>query len=161
VRQQKAEELLFYTDLANPEPLSALPVRPKQYNFLVLTDDIDTIEWYFPEFLQENPVKGFCVMGELIKAAFGTKVTPKLRHYDPTNTRRQYQAEIFCELYPNFPQYKQHVAAFVERNYCTMINDEDHPTPQDVLQFLKPDEVIRLNEWILTRGPNLHQSLGE
>ena len=99
-------------------------------------------------------------MGELIKAAFGTKVTPKLRHYDPNNTDRDYQAEIFCELYPNFPQYKQHVAAFVERNYCTMINDEDHPTPQDVLQFLKPHEVIRLNEWILTRGPNLHQSLG-
>jgi len=100
-------------------------------------------------------------MGELIKAAFGTKVTPKLRHYDPNNTDLDYQAEIFCELYPNFPQYKQHVAAFVERNYCTMINDEDHPTPQDVLQFLKPDEVRRLNEWILTRGSNLHQSLGE
>jgi hypothetical protein len=100
-------------------------------------------------------------MGELIKAAFGTKVTPKLRHYDPKNANQEYQAEIFCELYPNFPQYKQHVAAFVERHYCTMINDEDHPTPQDVLQFLKPDEVILLNEWILTRGSNLHQSLGE
>ena len=97
-------------------------------------------------------------MGELIKVAFGTKVTPKLRHYDPNNTRQDYQEEIFCELYPNFPQYKQHVDAFVERNYCTVINDEDHPTPQDVLQFLKPDEVRRLNEWILTRGPNLHLS---
>jgi hypothetical protein len=42
-----------------------------------------------------------------------------------------------------------------------MINDEDHPTPQDVLQFLKPDEVIRLNEWILTRSHHLHQSLGK
>jgi len=98
-------------------------------------------------------------MGELIKAAFGTKVTPKLRHYDPNNTRQEYQEEIFCELYPNFPQYKAHVDAFVERNYCTVINDEDHPTPQDVLQFLKPDEVRRLNEWILTRGPNLNLSI--
>ncbi len=97
-------------------------------------------------------------MGDLIKAAFGTKVTPKLRHYDPHNTDKAYQAEIFCELYPNFPQYKAHVDAFVERNYCTVINDEDHPTPQDVIQFLKPDEVRRLNEWILTRGPHLHLS---
>ena len=29
-------------------------------------------------------------MGELIKAAFGTKVTPKLRHYDPNNTDLDY-----------------------------------------------------------------------
>jgi len=42
-----------------------------------------------------------------------------------------------------------------------MINDEDHPTPQDVLQFLQPDEVILLNEWILTRGSILHQYIGE
>ena len=100
-------------------------------------------------------------MGELIKAEFGSKVTPKLRKFDPNNTDPDYQADIFSDLYLNFPQYKAHVAAFVERNYCTMINDEDHPTPEDVLQFLKPEEVRRLNEWILTRGPNLHQSLGE
>ena len=106
-------------------------------------------------------VPEFYVMGELIKAEFGSKVTPKLRKFDPNNRDEAYQADIFSELYPNFPQYQQHVAAFVERNYCTMINDEDHPTPQDVLQFLKPDEVRRLNEWILTRSSHLHQSLGK
>jgi len=89
-------------------------------------------------------------MGELIKAAFGTKVTPKLRHYDPNNTDLDYQAEIFCELYPNFPQYKQHVAAFVERNYCTMINDEDHPTPR--LQFASVPRQINLSRIFLLRN---------
>ncbi len=94
-------------------------------------------------------------MGDLIKGPFGTKLTPKLVKYDPHNTDEAYQAEIFCELYPNFPQYKAHVAAYVERNYCTMINDEDHPSPKDVLKYLKPYEVLRLNEWILTRGRHI------
>lgn len=94
-------------------------------------------------------------MGDLIKAEFGSKLTAKLLKYDRDNTDADYHAEIFRELYPNFPQFKAHVAAFVERNYCTMINDEDHPTPDHILQYLKPEEVIRLNEWIMTRGPGI------
>lgn len=92
-------------------------------------------------------------MGDLVEAKFGTKLTPKLLKYDPSNSDPEYQADIFRDLFNNFPQYKAHVAAFVERNYCTMVNDEDHPTPDDVLKFLKHDEVRWLNEWIQTRGP--------
>ncbi|MFQ5482454.1 MAG: hypothetical protein ACE5ER_06805, partial [Nitrospinaceae bacterium] len=62
------------------------------------------------------------------------------------------QAGIFCVLFSEFPQFKAHVAAYGERHYCTVINDEDHPSPQKVLLFLKPEEIKWLNEWILTRG---------
>ena len=100
-------------------------------------------------------------MGSLIKAEFGTKLTPKLLKYDPTDRHPEYQADIFRELFPNFPQFKAHVAAYVERNYCTVVNDEDHPTPDHVLKFLKPHEVHLLNEWILTRGPRFISSSGK
>ena len=100
-------------------------------------------------------------MGNLIKAEFGTKLTPKLLKYDRANNGRQYQADIFTELFPNFPQFKAHVAAYVERHYCTVINDEDHPTPEHVLKFLNPHEVQMLNEWILNRGPGFIPSSGK
>ena len=93
------------------------------------------------------------LMGHLIKAEFGTKLTPKLLKYDSSNDSQEYQADIFTELFPNFPQFKAHVAAYVERHYCTVINDEDHPTPAHVLKFLDEKEVHMLNEWILSRGP--------
>jgi hypothetical protein len=100
-------------------------------------------------------------MGTLIKAEFGTKLTPKLLKFDPKNLDPSYQADIFCDLFSNFPQYKAHVAAYVERNYCTVINDEDHAHPENVLKFLKEEEVRRLNEWILTRGPGIAQTSSE
>ena len=91
-------------------------------------------------------------MGVVIRADFKTRLSPKLLRFDPDNPDPAYHSEIFSELYPKFPQFKAHVAAYVERHYCTVINDEDHPTPQKVLNFLKPDEVRWLNEWILARG---------
>jgi len=97
-------------------------------------------------------------MGTLIKAEFGTPLTPKLLKFDPENQDPSYQADIFCDLFSHFPQYKAHVAAYVERNYCTVINDEDHGHPENVLKFLKEEEVRRLNEWILTRGPGIAQN---
>ncbi|CCQ90910.1 hypothetical protein NITGR_490013 [Nitrospina gracilis 3/211] len=93
------------------------------------------------------------LMGDVVDAKFGTPLTPKLLKFDPANPDPEYHADIFSELFRNFPQYKAHVAAYVERNYCTVINDEDHPTPEHVLKFLKEDEVRWLNEWIQTRGP--------
>ncbi len=97
-------------------------------------------------------------MGDLIKAEFGTKLTPKLLRFDSQNIDPSYQSEIFCQLFSNFPQFKAHVAAYVERNYCTVINDEDHAHPENVLKFLKQEEVRKLNEWILTRGPGIAKS---
>lgn len=91
-------------------------------------------------------------VGVVIKADFNLKLSPKLQKFNPDNPDKDYHTEIFCELYPKFPQFKAHVAAFVERNYCTMINDEDHPTPHHVLAFLKPHEISWLNNWIVTRG---------
>lgn len=100
-------------------------------------------------------------MGILIKAEFGTKLTPKLLKYDATDNNPEYQADIFRELFPNFPQFKAHVAAYVERHYCTVVNDEDHPTPDHVLKFLQPQEIHMLNEWILTRGPGFIPTSGK
>lgn len=91
-------------------------------------------------------------MGILIKADFKSKLPPKLQKFDAGNPDPDYQAGIFCVLFSEFPQFKAHVAAYVERHYCTVINDEDHPSPQKVLLFLKPEEIKWLNEWILTRG---------
>ena len=91
-------------------------------------------------------------MGEVIKADFNIKLSSRLQKFDRNQSDPAYHAEIFHELYPKFPQFKAHVAAYVERHYCTVINDEDHPTPQHVLNYLQPDEISWLNEWILTRG---------
>jgi len=90
-------------------------------------------------------------MGELIKAEFKIKLTPKLRKFDPKNQSQEYQAEIFSELFASFPQFKAHVAAYVERNYCVVVNDEDHPSAEAVLSFLKSWEIRTLNEWIVPR----------
>ncbi len=99
-------------------------------------------------------------VGVVIKAEFGLKLSPKLQKFNPENPSKEYHADIFCELYPNFPQFKAHVAAFVERNYCTMINDEDHPTPHHVLSYLKPHEISWLNNWIVTRGKPQTRKIG-
>ena len=90
-------------------------------------------------------------MGELIRAEFKIKLTPKLRKFDPKNRRPEYHAEIFSELFASFPQFKAHVAAYVERNYCVVVNDEDHPSAETVLNFLKDTEIRTLNEWIVPR----------
>ncbi|UCD11931.1 MAG: hypothetical protein JSU88_02265 [Nitrospinaceae bacterium] len=91
-------------------------------------------------------------MGELIKADFKTKLNSRLRNFNPKDPRPEYHAEIFSELFTLFPQFKAHVAAYVERNYCVAVNDEDHADPRSLLQFLKPQEVRVLNEWIAPRG---------
>jgi hypothetical protein len=91
-------------------------------------------------------------MGILIKADFQTKLTPKLSKYRPKDKDPEYQKEIFSELFSKFPQFKAHVAAYVERNYCgIMINDEDHSTPDTLIQLLKFDEILMLNKWIADR----------
>ena len=61
-------------------------------------------------------------------------------------------AEIFSEMFVQFPQFKEHVAAFIERNYCFVVNDEDHSDPATLLETLRLEEVKRLNAWILTRN---------
>ncbi len=55
-------------------------------------------------------------------------------------------------MFIQFPQFKEHVAAYIERNYCFVVNDEDHADPNTLLETLRPEEVIRLNEWILIRN---------
>lgn len=90
-------------------------------------------------------------MGVLIKADFKAKLTPRLSKYDPQGSRQEYHEEIFSELFSRFPQFKAHVAAYVERNYCVVVNDEDHATPASLLDILKPSEVRWLNRWIIGR----------
>ncbi len=90
-------------------------------------------------------------MGVVLKADFKTKLSSKLYNFDPKNNRRSYHADIFRELY-QLPQFKAHVAAYVERNYCVVVNDEDHADPQSLLDLLKADEVRFLNEWITLRN---------
>jgi hypothetical protein len=92
------------------------------------------------------------VMGELIRADFKTKLNPRLRKFDPRDPRPEYHAEIFSELFTAFPQFKAHVAAYVERNYCVVVNDEDHADPGALLKFLKAEEIRMLNDWITPRG---------
>jgi hypothetical protein len=91
-------------------------------------------------------------MGLLIKADFKKKLDIKFYRYDPHKPKAEYHADIFCEMFSKFPQFKAHVAAYIERNYCLGINDEDHSDPQSLLHTLKPYEVIRLNEWVLLRN---------
>ncbi|KMP10490.1 hypothetical protein UR09_06100 [Candidatus Nitromaritima sp. SCGC AAA799-A02] len=91
-------------------------------------------------------------MGTLIKADFKARLTPRLAKYNPLDERPEYQSEIFAELYPRFPQFKAHVAAYVERHYCVVVNDEDHSSPEPLLEILKSNEVRFLNGWIIDRS---------
>ena len=91
-------------------------------------------------------------MGLLINADFKKKLDIKLYRYDPKNKDPKYQADIFSEMFTQFPQFKEHVAAYIERNYCFVVNDEDHADPSTLLNTLQPEEVLRLNEWILIRN---------
>ena len=91
-------------------------------------------------------------MGDLIQADFRTKLTLQLKRFDPNDTREEYQAEIFKELYSGFPQFQAHVAAYVERHYCMVLNDEDHHEPEAVLNILSPEEVLMQNQWIVNRN---------
>ena len=95
---------------------------------------------------------GVFIMGLLIKADFKKKLDIKLYRFDPRNSKPEYHAEIFCEMFSKFPQFKAHVAAYIERNYCFVVNDEDHSDPKSLLNTLKLDEVSKLNEWILVRN---------
>ena len=91
-------------------------------------------------------------MGTLIKADFQNKLTSKLSKYRPQDKNPEYQKEIFSELFSKFPQFKAHVAAHVERNYCgVVINDEDHSSPDALFDMLNFDEIHMLNKWIVNR----------
>ena len=89
-------------------------------------------------------------MGIVLKADFKTKLNSKLSRINPKNTHQEYHIDIFSELF-EFPQFKAHVAAYVERHYCVVVNDEDHPDSESLLEILKPSEVRMLNEWIVNR----------
>jgi hypothetical protein len=91
-------------------------------------------------------------MGLLINADFKKKLDIKLYRFDPKKKDPKYCEEIFSEMFIQFPQFKAHVAAYIERNYCFVVNDEDHADPHSLLSTLKPEEVRRLNEWILIRN---------
>ena len=91
-------------------------------------------------------------MGLLIKADFKRKLDIKLYRYDSKNRKPEYHAEIFCEMFSQFPQFKAHVAAYIERNYCFVVNDEDHSNPKSLLTTLSNEEVRKLNEWVLLRN---------
>ena len=65
-------------------------------------------------------------MGLLINADFKKKLDIKLYRFDPKKKDPKYHAEIFSEMFIQFPQFKAHVAAYIERNYCFVVNDEDH-----------------------------------
>jgi hypothetical protein len=91
-------------------------------------------------------------MGLLINADFKKKLDIKLYRYDPQKKDPKYHAEIFSEMFIQLPQFKEHVAAYIERNYCFVVNDEDHADPKTLLTILKSEEVLRLNEWILIRN---------
>lgn len=90
-------------------------------------------------------------MGDLIKAEFKTRLSSRLKRFDPEDLRRDYQSAIFRELYSGFPQFKAHVAAFIERHYCIVLNDEDHPDADSALKLLSDEEVRMQNAWILNR----------
>ena len=91
-------------------------------------------------------------MGLLINADFKKKLDIKLYRYDPKKKEPEYHAEIFSEMFIQLPQFKEHVAAYIERNYCFVVNDEDHADPNSLLNTLQPEEVLRLNKWILIRN---------
>ena len=91
-------------------------------------------------------------MGVLIKADIQNKLTSKLAKYRPQDKTQEYQKEVFSELFSKFPQFKAHVAAYVERNYCgVMINDEDHGSSDTLFDMLTFDEINMLNKWIVNR----------
>ena len=94
-------------------------------------------------------------MGAIIKGNFQNKLTSNLSKYRPLDNAPGYQKEIFSELFVRYPQFKAHVAAYVERNYCgVMINDEDHGSPDVLFDMLTPEEINMLNKWIVNRrGP--------
>lgn len=94
-------------------------------------------------------------MGDLLKVKFTSPLNRKLLRFDPNDLRWEYQSEIFSELFLAFPQYKAHVAAYVERNYCIVVNDEDHSHPQSLIKILKPEEIRKLNQWLINRNKNL------
>ena len=100
-------------------------------------------------------------MGILIKGDFRTKLTSKLSKYRSKDKTPEYQKEIFSELFSKFPQFKAHVAAYVERNYCgVVINDEDHSSPSTLINMLNFDEIMMLNKWIVDRnGPRVVQQV--
>ena len=91
-------------------------------------------------------------MGLLINADFKKKLDIKFYRYDAKKKDPGYHAEIFSEMFVQFPQFKEHVATYIERNYCFVVNYEDHSDPATLLNTLKPEEVKRLNEWILIRN---------
>ena len=91
-------------------------------------------------------------MGLLIKADFKRKLDIKLYRFDPNVSNPEYHAEIFCKMFSQFPQFKAHVAAHIERNYCFVVNDEDHSDPKSLLAILNLDETRKLNEWVLLRN---------
>ena len=98
-------------------------------------------------------------MGELIKANFKNKLTPKLSKYRPQDKTPEYQKEIFSILFSQFPQFKAHVAAYVERNYCgVIINDEDHSSSDALFSMLTFDEIHMLNKWIVNRAGQLFRT---
>ena len=91
-------------------------------------------------------------MGIVIKANFQNKLASKLSKYRPQDKTQAYQKEIFSELFYKFPQFKAHVAAYVERNYCgVVINDEDHSNPETLIDLISFDELLMLNRWIVDR----------
>lgn len=90
-------------------------------------------------------------MGNVVKADFKVKLNAKLKNFDPQDHRKEYQEDIFKELYNGFPQFKAHVAAYIERHYCMVVNDEDHADPKSLLTILNEKEVRLQNEWIVFR----------
>ena len=100
-------------------------------------------------------------MGILIKVNFKSKLTSKFSRYRFKDKNPEYQNEIFSELFTEFPQFKAHVAAYVERNYCGMvINDEDHSNPSTLINMLNFDEILMFNKWIVDRnGPRVVQQV--
>jgi hypothetical protein len=91
-------------------------------------------------------------MGSLLKVDFKVKLSPKLKSFNPKIEDQAYHEEIFIELFAGFPQFKDHVAAYVERHYCMVVNDEDHSDPRSLLKILNPEEVRMQNNWIVNRS---------
>ena len=91
-------------------------------------------------------------MGVIIKGNFKNKLASKLSKYRPQDKTLKYQKEIFSELFCKYPQFKAHVSAYVERNYCgVVINDEDRSNPDPLFDMLSAEEINMLNKWIINR----------
>jgi len=91
-------------------------------------------------------------MGSLLKVDFKVKLSAKLKSFNPKIDSQSYHEEIFKELFDGFPQFKDHVAAYVERHYCMVVNDEDHSDPQSLINILTPKEIRMQNDWIVNRS---------